>query len=556
MDILKAFSLLDIEYPINIQGTLDNPLFQANQIGKLLGISNMHDSTKDYGNEEKVIVLTYTHGGEQNVTFLTELGLYRILGRSRKPIAQVFQKWMINVLKEIRINGMYKLQKDKEVDQQLFKHKCELASHNILLKAYHEKNIVYIFKFNAIGDKFIIKIGSTQDIKARTVNISNSFNCQEPLLLEVFENNQHIKFEKAIRKHSFVMQYQEPVVQKDGTTSRETYLVNDSIYTEILKIINKIKLDFLPSNAKEIEELKVLQQDKQIKISELKIQESNLKLQQLQVECEMKKIELEMAKINEAQTNLITKDENDDDQQLTDLKDQEPNVPVVNQVISYIKQRNPSSIVPKVYQYSIDNLTTPIRIFDSPLEAERTLTNVSSPAIKRASANNSIYKNYRWLYLNRGEQPPQQIAETVVSKHKPPEVRYIAMIDIKQTKILAVYSSQKDAVEARNLKCNSFTRAIQQQHVSSGHYWKYFDDCTPEMQTAYLQTNELPEIYANAAGVKIQRIDPLTNNVLSTYNSKRHVMKKYQISYLKLNQLIKNNANEIYNGFIWKTQSA
>ena len=46
MDILKAFSLLDAEYQINIQGTLEDPLFQANQIGKLLGIVNIRDSIK------------------------------------------------------------------------------------------------------------------------------------------------------------------------------------------------------------------------------------------------------------------------------------------------------------------------------------------------------------------------------------------------------------------------------------------------------------------------------------------------------------------------------
>jgi prophage antirepressor-like protein len=556
MDILKALSLLNTEYPINIQGTLDNPIFQANQIGKLLGISNIRENLRDFTNDEKCVSLSNTLTGFKETNFLTELGLYRILGRSRKPIAQVFQKWMINVLKEIRINGMYKLQKDKEIDQKLFKYKCEVASHNIFLKAYHEKNIVYIFKFNTIDDKFVIKIGSTQDIKSRARNISNSYNCQEPLLLEVFECNQYIKFENKIRRNSYISQYYEPIIKTDGTTARETYLVNDVIYAEILKIINIIKLDFLSSNSKEIEELKVVQHDKQIKISELKIQEGNLKLQQLQIECEMKKMELEMTKINEAQFNLITKDENDD-QQLTD-DDEQPDLevedsPVINQVINYIKPRNNSNIVPKIYQYSPDNLQTPIRIFDSPAEAERTLSNVSTPALKRASANNTIYKDYRWLYVNRLEEPPEQIAETVISKYKMPEIRFIAMIDIKKTKILTVYSSQKDAVEARNMKCNSFTRAIQQQHVSSGHYWNFFDECSAEMKNAYLESNALPEPHSNPSGIKIQRIDPLTNNVLSTYNSKRDIVKKYQISYLKLNQLIKNDANEVYNGFIWKT---
>jgi hypothetical protein len=53
MDILKAFSLLDTEYQINIQGTLEDPLFQANQIGKLLGIISIKDNIKDFTEDEK-----------------------------------------------------------------------------------------------------------------------------------------------------------------------------------------------------------------------------------------------------------------------------------------------------------------------------------------------------------------------------------------------------------------------------------------------------------------------------------------------------------------------
>jgi hypothetical protein len=36
MDILRAFKLCGNEININIQGTIDEPLFQANQIGKIL----------------------------------------------------------------------------------------------------------------------------------------------------------------------------------------------------------------------------------------------------------------------------------------------------------------------------------------------------------------------------------------------------------------------------------------------------------------------------------------------------------------------------------------
>jgi prophage antirepressor-like protein len=527
MDILKAFSLLDTEHQINIQGTLEDPLFQANQIGKLLGISNIRDAIKDFSDNEKDVGLTDTLGGKQETIFLTEYGLYRLLGRSRKPIAHKFQEWMVSVLKEIRINGIYKLQQDKEIDKQLYQHKCELSTHKTLLKAYDKKNLVYICKLKKVDNKFIVKIGSTQDIKERFPNISKSFDCQEPLLLDIFENNNYKKFERKIHHNPNISQYYEKIIKKDGTVSRETYLINDEIYPVFINIINRIKVEFTPIDSKEIEELKIIQHDRQIKLSELK-------LQQLQIELEMKKVELELQKHNsvnlddneEYETEEIDCDNSDTNEEIEDeiTVKEEPN---------YIKPRINGTKIPKIYQYNLDDLKTPINIYDQ---------------------NNTIYKNYRWIYVNRNKTPPEQISDTIVTKFKSPEIRFIAMIDIKKTKILAVYASQKEAVQARNMKCNSFTRAIQQQHISSGHYWNFFDDCSQEMKTEYLNNNVLPEKLLSPIGVKIQKIDPITKNVVAVYNTKRDIVKKYQISHSKLNQLIKNNSSdEIYNGFIWKS---
>jgi prophage antirepressor-like protein len=92
MDILKAFPLLDTEYPINNQGTPEDQLFQSNQIGKLLGINKLCENLRDFDSDEKVLCLTHTLGGAQNSMFLTEIGLYKILWRSRKPIAHTFAK--------------------------------------------------------------------------------------------------------------------------------------------------------------------------------------------------------------------------------------------------------------------------------------------------------------------------------------------------------------------------------------------------------------------------------------------------------------------------------
>lgn len=60
---------------------------------------------------------------------------------------------------------------------------------------------------------------------------------------------------------------------------------------------------------------------------------------------------------------------------------------------------------------------------------------------------------------------------------------------------MEVFANQKDVVEARNMKSRSFTRAIQQESLSSGHYWKFWEDCSEEMKTEFLKHNSLPKKY-------------------------------------------------------------
>ena len=105
MDILKAFSVCDKEYEINIRGTIDEPLFQANQIGVLLGIAKIRNHMTTMDCKDKVAHDIGTLGGIQKVLFLTERGLYKIIAKSNKPIAKKFQDWMVNVIKELRQQG-------------------------------------------------------------------------------------------------------------------------------------------------------------------------------------------------------------------------------------------------------------------------------------------------------------------------------------------------------------------------------------------------------------------------------------------------------------------
>ena len=77
MDIVKAFNANDLHTEIVIKGTIDDPLFRASDIGVVLEISNIRTSIMDFDDSEKVVHTMHTLGGNQDVTFLTEKGLYR-----------------------------------------------------------------------------------------------------------------------------------------------------------------------------------------------------------------------------------------------------------------------------------------------------------------------------------------------------------------------------------------------------------------------------------------------------------------------------------------------
>ena len=77
MDIVKAFNTNDLHTEIVIKGTIDDPLFRASDIGLVLDIKIINSVIREFDESEKVLHTMQTLGGAQEVTFLTEKGLYR-----------------------------------------------------------------------------------------------------------------------------------------------------------------------------------------------------------------------------------------------------------------------------------------------------------------------------------------------------------------------------------------------------------------------------------------------------------------------------------------------
>jgi prophage antirepressor-like protein len=173
-DINNEASLLVKEFNgLNIQvyGTYEQPLFKAKDIGELLDIKNIKDTIKNFNSKQKLgVVLTDPHGRLQETNMLTEQGLYKVLMRSRKQIAEQFQDWVCEVVEEIRKKGKYDLEehlqlKEKEYNQLLHEKELELIKYKE--KVYEEiEKTGHIYVIKTDGGT---KVGKTKDAVTKRI---------------------------------------------------------------------------------------------------------------------------------------------------------------------------------------------------------------------------------------------------------------------------------------------------------------------------------------------------------------------------------------------------
>lgn len=513
MDIVKAFTTNTETISINIQGTTENPLFQANQIGEFLGIKNIRMTIQNFDEDEKCVISTYTLGGEQNVTFLTEFGLYKLLGMSRKPFAKEFNKWVYQVIKEIRLTGKYELETELKNVIEKNKLDTELMRHKTLMETCKETAGVYIGKIKEIDNNIIVKIGSTHDIVKRSKDLRKYFG--NFILFDFFEATRYRAFETDILRDPSILKYQykEPI---NNNVSVEVFSIPLEFYNDLVLIIQRKQKNHQGLTEEHLFELEM--KKKEIELIQKKKELETIELQKL-----------------ELQNNL-------------------PLTPITNDIIHV-----PDTKQIKVKRgCKIQKYTTTgeyIKTYHSLIEAIRieekdTDNKISISGLKKAIEKKTIYKGFRWLYLNRDlpDDTLQDIGESknIINQN----LELIAMLDINKENIINVFPDQKTAAQSRNLKsvCG-IQNSIRLNRLCSGHYFCHFSKCSDELKTKYLLYNTLPAIPRRHNAIKVKQLNPITNEVINEYNSYEDIRIKFQIGAKKLKTVIKDG--EVYKGFKW-----
>ena len=87
----------------------DEPWFIAKDICGVLGLNNVGEALRALDDDEKnTIRISDGIAGNPNKTIISEAGFYKLVLRSRKPVAKEFQRWVTHeVLPQIRRTGGY-----------------------------------------------------------------------------------------------------------------------------------------------------------------------------------------------------------------------------------------------------------------------------------------------------------------------------------------------------------------------------------------------------------------------------------------------------------------
>lgn len=112
MEIIGKYKEFGHEF--DIYNTIEDPLFLATEIGKIIdySVGNISHMLNCVDESEKILInvpgrTIVTSGRRHNTQkwFLTEYGLYEVLMQSRKPIAKRFKTKVKQILKDLRLHG-------------------------------------------------------------------------------------------------------------------------------------------------------------------------------------------------------------------------------------------------------------------------------------------------------------------------------------------------------------------------------------------------------------------------------------------------------------------
>lgn len=520
MDILKVFKLNTNEYDVLIQGTIDKPLFLASDIGKILDIKTIRTSIHDFSEKEKTLCPVKTEGGIQNRIFLTERGLYKVINRSNKPIAQTFQDWVLDIIEEIRNTGKYELKENNIIEKFYNKRNEEEKIHNALIQLFDKKNVVYLGKVGEAEDGSIyVKIGCSDDIKTRSPSLLTQFG--QFVILELFECSCNNKFEKFLHDHNDISKCN--IKNYKNTNSKEIFLFNEESYKKLLNII-KSNIDIYRKYENKIELEKISLEEKKID------KNSEIKLKKMEYDEKKRKDEMEERKKNLEMKEKIRKDELQERKRENDLKEKLINLISSNTDVNFLNifsssflneiKNNKEKVNKDENNKEDENSKEDDKNIDKNIKdnikENNQYNNQHNNDIKEENDedNDSKYDintNNVSKFLDYKNRP--NVKSPIVQQYDPEKLEYITSFD----SIIDTVRFFRENYHIDNFSDSTLRASARGNYVYAGYRWNLVDRDTEDKPYVIPPT----EIILNSRRELIARLNLDKNKILEVYSSQK-----------------------------------
>lgn len=550
MEIVRAFNNNELHTEIIIKGTIENPLFRACDIGEILEISNVRSTIQHFDDTEKITQLIKTGGGLQNVTFLTEKGLYKILFKSRKPIAEQFQNWVCEVIKEIRLNGFYNLQKQLKLKNEETKiqihNENQLTNERVLLDKFANiGSIIYIIKVKTFENgTYIIKIGeSRRGIQNRYAE--HKKNYEECLLLDCFQVNKSKDFEYMLH-HNNIIRPNKVKNLENHERENELFLIGQNLtYQMILKIIDD-NIDNYNYTVRELllenEVLKLKRDNPLANIDgELLVEliQTNKELIQTNKQLNERVISLENT------IKILIENKFIENNSMKEIEKSEPSsTKKETKLVTGFGQQMPH-LGPRLQKINPETLKL-IKVYECVTEAMNEDKTIKRPSMTKAINENTIYRGFRWLLVERNLDPNIIHSIQPTKQIQQQNLGYIAKLNIDKTEILNVYLDRKTASLSNGYKTPSaLDNPVKNQTSANDYYYILYEKCNEELISNFEEKYGEPILYKNGVG----QYDK--NNILiKEFKCKFDCQREMTMSDKTLRKALTTNI--LYNGYYYK----
>lgn len=420
----------------------------------------------------------------------------------------------------------------EQVNQQMIEtnkntqHQIQLERQKVLYDKFnYNMDIVYIFRVKQYENgEYIIKIGESREgIHGRYTE--HHRNYEDPLLLDCYAVKKSKKFEQYLHKHDNIRMYK--VTDLVGHESEiELFRIGRGLtYQSLQKIIQQNIQNFNVLDEKYFEDM-IKHALTNINLQNNFTPQNNLMQEILQTNQQMMH---QIQSLEKSHQELLTK--YNASQTRTTTNFQQPLV----------------TLGPRLQRIHPETMSLD-KVYESVSECMNEFPAICRPSMTKAVTENTIYHGYRWLFVERDQDPNvlHNLQETKITR--PQNLGYIAKLNVSKTEIINVYLDRKTAANQNGYESSSaLDLPVKRNTITNGHYYQLYDTCEESLkQTFETKIHGEPILYKEGIG----QFDANTIQMTQEFSSKYDCLRKLKMSDKTLAKALDKKLP--YNGYVYK----